>query len=58
MMGDEFVECVRLAEENNDLIFVIKGNILKRKLGKTKKDIASLEEAFVELQNKKTKLTN
>ena len=57
-MGDEFVECVRLAEENNDLIFVIKGNILKRKLGKTKKDIASLEEAFVELQNKKTKLTN
>lgn len=58
MMGDEFVECVRLAEEKNDLIFVIKGNILKRKLGKTKKDIASLEEAFVELQNKKTKLTN
>lgn len=57
-MGDEFVECVRLAEEKNDLIFVIKGNILKRKLGKTKKDIASLEEAFVELQNKKTKLTN
>ena len=58
MMGDEFVECVRLAEEKNDLIFVIKGNILKRKLGKTKKDIASLEEALVELQNKKTKLTN
>ena len=57
-MGDEFVECVRLAEEKNDLIFVIKGNILKRKLGKTKKDIASLEEALVELQNKKTKLTN
>ena len=57
MMNDEFVECVRLAAEKNDLIFVIKGNGLKRKLDKTK-IIGSLEKALVELQNKKTKLTN
>ena len=35
-MGDEFVEYVRLAEEKNDISFVIKGNGLKRKLHKTK----------------------
>ena len=39
-MGDEF-ECVRLVEEKNDMIFVIKGNGLKRKSGKMKEDIAS-----------------
>ena len=39
--------------------FVIKGNGRKRKKSdKTKKDIASLEEAAIELQNKHLKLTN
>ena len=31
MMVDEFVERARLAEEKNDISFVIKGNRLKRK---------------------------
>ena len=33
--------------------FVVKRNGLKRKSDQTKEDIASLEEAIVELQNKK-----
>ena len=40
MMVDEFVECARLAEEKNDISFVIKGNRLKRKSDKTKEDIS------------------
>ena len=58
MMDDEFVECARLAEEKNDMSFVFQGNGLKRKSDKTKEEIASLEEAIGELQNKKMKLTN
>ena len=40
MMVDEFVERARLAEEKNDISFVIKGNRLKRKWDKTKEDIS------------------
>ena len=36
MMGDEFVECIRLAKEKNDMSFEIKGNGLKRKSENTK----------------------
>ena len=46
MMSDEFAECVRLAEEKNDMSFLIIGNRLKRKSNKTKEDIASLEETI------------
>ena len=59
MMGDEFVECVRLSEEKNDMSFMIKVNGLKANLAKMKKDIASLEEAIGGQQNKKlNQLTN
>ena len=56
MMGEEFVECFRLAEKMNGVSFTIKGNGLKGKSDKTKDDNASLEEAIVELQNKIMKL--
>ena len=58
MMGDEFVEFVRLTGERNGRRFVIIGNGLKRELDKTKENIASLEETIVELQNEKLKLTS
>ena len=59
MMGDEFVECVRLSQEKNDLSFMIKVNGLKVKLAKMKEGIASLEEAIAGQQNKKlNQLTN
>ena len=38
--------------------FVIIGNGLKRQSDKTKESIVSLEEAIVELQNEKLKLTS
>ena len=41
VMGDEFLESVRLSTKKNYMSFVIKGNALKKKLDKTKEDVVS-----------------
>lgn len=47
-MSDQFVECVRFAEEMYDMSFIIKGNGLKRKSDKTIEGIPSVEKAIDE----------
>lgn len=47
MMSHQFADCVRLADEMNGMRFRTKEYGLRSKLGKTKEDIASLEETIV-----------
>ena len=56
MMEGEFVECVRLAEEKNDLSFVYKGNGLKRKSSKVKGTMKVIDKELHDLEEKKRKL--
>ena len=44
IMESEFVECIKQAELENNMAFVIKGNRLKRKSEETKQDISTLEK--------------
>ena len=43
-MESEFVECIKQAELENNMAFVIKGNGLKRKSEETKQDISTLKK--------------
>ena len=45
MMEEEFVECIWLAEEKNDLSFVYKGNWLKRKSSEIKDTMKVINKA-------------
>ena len=62
MKGDEFVECVRMVEEKNDMGFMIKDQRNWTEKEKKKKRIitffAFLDEFIVEVQNKKLKVTS
>ena len=56
MMEEEFVECIRLAEEKNDLSFVYKGNGLKRKSTEIKDTMTVIDKELHDLEEKKRKL--
>ena len=56
MMGHHFVDYMILAERNNDLALVRKGNELKRKCNKTKYARSLIEKQIVDLKEKKRKL--
>ena len=56
MMNDEFVECFKLAEEKNDMSFVIKGNRRKRESEDMQKELSIIEDQISAMQEKKRKL--
>ena len=56
MMEEEFVECIRLAEERNDLSFSYKGNGLKRKSSEIKDTMKVIDKELHDLEEKKRKL--
>ena len=55
-MDHDFVDYMILAERNNDLAMVRKGNELKRKCNKTKHARSSIKKQTVHLKEKKRKL--
>ena len=56
MMDHNFVDYMILAERNNDLALVRKGNELKRKCNETKDARSLTEKQIVDLKEKKKKL--
>ena len=56
VMENQFVECIWLAEERNDLSFVYKGNGLKRKSSEIKDTMKVIDKEFHDLEEKKRKL--
>ena len=50
------MECIRLAEEKNDLSFVYKGNELKRKSSEIKDTMKVIDKELHDLEEKKRKL--
>ena len=56
MMEEEFVECIRLAEEKNDLSFVYKGNGLKRKSSEIKDTMKVIDKELHDLEEKKKEI--
>ena len=56
MMEEKFVECIRLAEEENDFSFVSKGNGLKRKSSEIKDTMKVIDKELNNLEEKKKKL--
>ena len=55
MMEQEFVDCVKMAEEKKDISYVIKGNGLKWESDQTKDSITALEKEIEGFQEKKRK---
>ena len=56
MMNDEFVECMKLAEQKNDMSFVIKDNRRKREIEDLQKELSVFEGQISGMQEKKRKL--
>ena len=56
MMNDEFVKCMKLAEQKNDISFVIKGNRRKRESEDLQKELSVIEGQISDMQEKKRKL--
>ena len=56
MMNDEFVECMKLAEQKNDMSFVIKDNRRKREIEDLQKELSVFEGQISDMQEKKRKL--
>ena len=56
MMNDEFVECMKLAEQKNDISFVIKGNRRKRESEDLQKELSVIKGQIFDIQEKKGKL--
>ena len=56
MMESEFVECIRLAEGKDDMVYVHKGPWLKITSTKTKNSMKVVEKEIQELQETKIKL--
>ena len=56
-MESEFVECIKQAELENNMVSVIKVNGLKRKSEETKQDLSTLEKQLPELNEKKRKFS-
>ena len=46
---------MELAEKNDDMTLVIKGNGLKRKSEESRKEMEALEKQITEIENKKKK---
>ena len=55
-MDSSFVDYIILAERNNNLALVRKGNELKRKYNETKEARSLIEKKIVDLKEKKRKL--
>ena len=43
MMNDEFVECLKLGQQKNDMAFVIQGNRRKRESEYLQKELSVIE---------------
>ena len=56
MMNNEFVECMKLAEEKNYMSFVIKGNRRKRGSEDLQKELSVIEGQNSDMQGMKRKL--
>ena len=56
MANDEFIECMKLAEQKNDMSFVIKGNRIKRENEDLQKELSVIEGLISDIQGKKRKL--
>ena len=56
MTNDEFVECMKLAEQKNDMSFVIKGNRIKCENEDFQKELSVIEGQISDMQEKKRKL--
>ena len=56
MANDEFIECMKLAEQKNDMSFVIKGNRIKRENEDLQKELSAIEGQISDIQGKKRKL--
>ena len=58
MMNDDFVECMKLADQEKDISFVIEGNRRKCKSEDLQKDLSVIEGQISDMQEKKRKLCN
>ena len=56
MANDEFIECMKLAEQKNDMSFVIKGNRIKRENEDLQKELSVIEGQISDIRGKKRKL--
>ena len=56
MMESEFGECIRLAEDKDDMAYVHKGLGLKKKSTETKDSMKIVKKEIQELEEKKRKL--
>ena len=56
MANDEFIECMKLAEQKNDMSFVIKGNRIKRENEDLQNELSVIEGQISDIQGKKRKL--
>ena len=56
MMESEFVECIRLAEDKDDMAYVHKGLGLKRKSTETKDNMKVVEKEMQGLEEKRRNL--
>ena len=56
VMDDEFIECMKLAEQKSELSYVIIGNGLKRKCDQTRGDRQLLEKEMIDLEEKNRNL--
>lgn len=56
MLNTEFVDCIKHAEEKNDMSLVKKGNALKRKSEESKSELEILSKQIEDLKQKRKKL--
>ena len=55
MMNDEFFECMKLAEQKNDMSFVIKSNRRKLESEDLQKELSVIEGQISDIQEKMRK---
>ena len=53
MMESEFVDCITMAEEKNDMSYVFKGKALKSKSERTSEELKLLEKELLVLEQKR-----
>ena len=58
MNDDEFVECTKLAEQKNNMSFVIKGNRRKRESEDLQKELSVIAGKISDMQDKKRKFSH
>ena len=56
MLNTDFIECIKSAEEKDDMSLVMKGNTLKRKSEVTKLELDILLNEVKNLKEKRRKL--